>query len=66
MSNSVDPDDEPSHLDIRCLQKPIIIAYGSQRVRLIDSVSSLADTEYKQRSEHGKHEHSRLSATDIK
>ena len=34
MSNSVDPDetahDEPSHLDQRCLQKPIIIAYGSE------------------------------------
>ena len=32
MSNSVDPDEahnEPSHLDLRCLQKPIIIAYGS-------------------------------------
>ena len=36
MSNSVDPDEtaqyEPSHLDLRCLQKPIIIAYGSKRV----------------------------------
>ena len=34
MSNSVDPDemahDEPSHLDLRCLQKPIMIAYGSE------------------------------------
>ena len=34
--NSVDPDEtahyEPSHLDLRCLQKPIIIAYGSERV----------------------------------
>ena len=32
MSNSVDPDNEPAHLDLRCLQKPIIIAYGSERV----------------------------------
>ena len=36
MSNSIDPDetahDEPSHLDLRCLQKPIIMAYGSERV----------------------------------
>ena len=36
MSNSVYPDDdEPSHLDLRCLQKPVIIAYGSERVRYI-------------------------------
>ena len=32
MRNSVDPDEtahyEPSHLDLRCLQKPIVIAYG--------------------------------------
>ena len=37
MSNSGDPDEtahyEPSHLDLRCLQKPIIIAYGSERVK---------------------------------
>ena len=36
MSNSVDPDEtahyEPSHLDLRCLQKPIIIAYGNERI----------------------------------
>ena len=36
MPNSVDPDEtahyEPSHLDLRCLQKPIIIAYGSEKV----------------------------------
>ena len=37
MSNSVDPNEtahnEPSHLDLRCLQKPIacIIACGSER-----------------------------------
>ena len=34
MSNSIDPDEtahyEPSHLDLRCLQKPII-AYGSEK-----------------------------------
>ena len=37
MSNSVDPDEtaryEPSHLDLRCLQKPIIIDRGSERVK---------------------------------
>ena len=36
MSNSVDPDEtahyEPSHLDLCCLQKPIIIACGSERI----------------------------------
>ena len=36
MSNRVDPDEmahyEPSHLDLRCLQKPIITACGSERV----------------------------------
>ena len=36
MLNSVDPDEmapcEPSHLDLRCLQKPII-DYGSERVK---------------------------------
>ena len=35
MSNSVDPDEtahnEPSHLNLRCLQKPITIAYGSEK-----------------------------------
>ena len=34
MSNSVDPDEtghyEPSHLDLCCLQKPIIIPCGSE------------------------------------
>ena len=39
MSNSVDPDetahDEPSHLDLHSLQKPFIIAYGSERVKWI-------------------------------
>ena len=37
MSNSVDPDEtglnEPSHLDLCCLQKPLIIAYGNERVK---------------------------------
>ena len=38
MSNSVDSDEtvhyEPSHLGLRCLQKPIIIiAYGSEKVK---------------------------------
>ena len=37
MSKSVDPDEtahyEPSHLDLRCLQKPIIIAYVNERVK---------------------------------
>ena len=41
MSNSLDPDEtahyEPSHLDLRCLQKPITIAYGSERVKSIKS-----------------------------
>ena len=35
MSNSVDPDKtahyEPSHLDLRCLQKSIVIVYGSEK-----------------------------------
>ena len=36
MSNSVEPDEtahyEPSHLDLRCLQKRIVIAYDSEKV----------------------------------
>ena len=36
MSDSVDPDEtahyEPSHQDLHFLQKPIINAYGSERV----------------------------------
>ena len=32
MSNSEDPD-EPSHLDLCCLHKPIIIVCGSERVK---------------------------------
>ena len=40
MSNSVDPDEtalnEPSYLDLRCLQNPITIASGSERVKLKD------------------------------
>ena len=38
MSNSVDPDEtahyEPSHLDPRCLQKPIIV-YGNEKVKAL-------------------------------
>ena len=38
MSNSVDPDETayygPSHPDLCCLQKPIIIACGSERANL--------------------------------
>ena len=38
MSNSIDPDEtahyEPSHLDLCCMQKPIIITCGSERVNL--------------------------------
>ena len=37
MSNSVDPDEtahyEPSHLDLCGLQKPIIVAFGSERLK---------------------------------
>ena len=37
MSNSVDLDEtdhyEPSHLDLCCLQQPVIIACGSERVK---------------------------------
>ena len=37
-TNSVDPDetahDEPSHLYLHCLQKPIIIACSSERVKV--------------------------------
>ena len=36
MSNSVDPD-EMAHYELsglHCLQKPIIIAYGSERVKI--------------------------------
>ena len=41
MSNSVDPDEtahyEQSYLDLRCLQKPNVIAYGSERVYAFQS-----------------------------
>ena len=39
MSNSADPDEtahEPSHLDLCCLQKPIIINCGSERVKMVN------------------------------
>ena len=36
MSNSVDPDEmthhEPSHLDLRCLQKPMIMAVNELKL----------------------------------
>ena len=33
MSNSVDPDETAHcHLDLCCLQKPVVIAYGSEKV----------------------------------
>ena len=37
MLNSVDPDEtaEPYHLALRCLQKHISIAYGSEIVKLV-------------------------------
>ena len=45
MSNSIDPDEtahyEPSHLDLCCLQKPIIIACGSERVKQKDLLNML-------------------------
>ena len=48
MSNNVYPDEtahyEPSHLDLRCLQKPIVIAYGSERVNTIQTGNSLQQT----------------------
>ena len=34
MSNSADGSYEPSHLDLCCLQKPVIIACGSERVNV--------------------------------
>ena len=45
MSNMVDPEEtgrfEPSHLDLRCFQKPIIIAYGSESVNTNNKVISI-------------------------
>ena len=45
MSNSIDPDEmahnEPSHLDLCCLQKTIIIAYGSERVNKTSECASI-------------------------
>ena len=39
MSNSIDQDEmahyEQSHLDLCCLQKPIIIVYGSESVKAL-------------------------------
>ena len=49
ISNSVHPDEtahyEPSHLDLRCLQNPIIIAKGRERVKVADSNSFLSPME---------------------
>ena len=48
MSNSVDPDEtahyEPSHLDLRCLQKPIVIACESKRVKALHVLYNLVST----------------------
>ena len=45
MPNSVDPDetahDEPSPLDLCCLQKHIIIAYGSEKQVLFAQILAL-------------------------
>ena len=38
MSNSVDPD-ETAHLDLRWLQKPIITAYDSERVKTLKDLT---------------------------
>ena len=42
MLDSVDQDktahNEPSHLDLCCLQKPIVIAYGSERAKRLWSL----------------------------
>ena len=44
MPNSGDPDemahDEPSHLDLLCLQTPIIMACGNERVNTVEIVST--------------------------
>ena len=45
LSNSVDPDEtahhEPSRLDLRCLQKPIAIAYGNERAKPVLAARNL-------------------------
>ena len=49
MSNSVDPDEtalEPSHLDLCCLQKPIIIACDSERVKVTEYVNDYSHFPY--------------------
>ena len=35
-----------SHLDLRCLQKPVIIAYGSERVKVIVTKNENCDQMY--------------------
>ena len=53
MSNSIDPDEtahnEPSHLDLRCLQKPIIIAYDKERAKIYKGGYAERDTVNKHR-----------------
>ena len=48
ISNSVGPDEtphyEPSHLDLHCLQKPFIIANGSEIVTT--SITTAADVQH--------------------
>ena len=50
MSNSVYPDetahDEPSHLDLRCLQKPYIIACDSERVNVLQARQQFQQTRF--------------------
>ena len=57
MSDSVDPDEtahtahyDPSHLDLRCLQKPIVIAYGSERVNMKCQTQSIKVALWKNQS----------------
>ena len=46
MSDSVDPHEtahyEPSHLDLHCLQKPIVIACGSERVNAMSTLLAIS------------------------
>ena len=58
MSNSINSDEtahEPSHLDLCCLQKPNIIACGSERVNILHNmVCSHSDKHVGQISESDK------------
>ena len=44
MSNSIDPDEtahyEPSHLDLYCLQKSVVIAFGGERVKALSKIAA--------------------------